>query len=141
MTATWVWESFVATGKIDVPSAPRTDPEDARLEGCAARLASWFERRALLTMGTIRARAGHPYNFTPALAAAWVTYFWVCWNAFSSARAVDISPISAKCVAIASGVHSLCGRLIPSLSMILMTAKEPAPAPMIVRVGASSLSK
>src|SRR6201999_2684654 len=37
------------------------------------------------------------YNFTPARAAAWLTYLLVCWNAFSSALAFDMSPISEKC--------------------------------------------
>jgi hypothetical protein len=41
----------------------------------------------------------------------------------------------------ASGVQSDWARLMPSVSMILITANEPAPAPMMVRVGASSLSR
>src|SRR5581483_1644419 len=82
-----------------------------------------------------------PYNYTPARAAAWLTYLLVCWNAFSSALAVDMSAISAKCVAIASGVQSALARLTPSVSITLITAKEPAPAPMIVRVGASPPSR
>src|SRR5579863_9388713 len=81
------------------------------------------------------------YSFTPARAAAWLTYLLVCWNAFSSALAVDMSAISAKCPAIASGVQSDGAKLTPSVSMTLMTAKEPAPAPMMVRVGASSDSR
>src|SRR5262245_23610521 len=80
-------------------------------------------------------------SFTPARLAAWPTYFWVCSKAPSSALAVDMSAISLKCAAMASGVHSDGGRLMPSVSMILITAKEPAPAPMMVRVGASSLRR
>src|SRR5437879_4795343 len=81
------------------------------------------------------------YNLTPAIAAACSTYFWVCWNAPSSAFAFLMSLISAKCAATASGVQSDGGRLMPSVSRILITAKEPAPAPMMVRVGASSPSR
>src|SRR5262249_36520061 len=80
-------------------------------------------------------------SFTPALAAACATYFCVCSNAPCSAFAFDMSLISAKRAATASGVHSDSARLMPSLSTILITAKEPAPAPMMVRVGASSLRR
>ena len=45
-------------------------------------------------------------SFIPARAAACSTYFWVCSNAPCSAFAVDMSLISAKCAAIASGVQS-----------------------------------
>src|SRR6266404_2198018 len=103
---------------------------------------SWFETRedALLTMRSplVRARA---YSLIPALAAACPTYFWVCSNAPCSALAFDMSLNSAKCAATASGVQSDWARLMPSVSMILITAKDPAPAPMMVRVGASSLSR
>ena len=67
------------------------------------------------------------YSFTPARAAAWAMYFWVCWNALSNALAFDMSLISAKCAATASGVQSDGAKLIPSVSMILITANEPAP--------------
>src|SRR3954452_10770695 len=79
-------------------------------------------------------------SLTPALAAACATYFWVCRNAPSRALPFDMSLISAKCADIASGVQSDSARFMPSLSTILITANEPAPAPMMVRVGASSLS-
>src|SRR6201982_296688 len=82
----------------------------------------------------------HGQSFTPARLAACSTYFCVCWNAPSSAFAFDMSLISAKWAAMASGVHSDGGRLMPSLSISWITANEPAPAPMMVRVGASSLS-
>src|SRR3954467_9759711 len=81
------------------------------------------------------------YSFMPARAAACPTYFWVCSNAPCNALAFDMSLISAKCAAMASGVQSDGGRLRPSGSMLLITAKEPAPGPMMVRVGAFSLSK
>src|SRR6266849_9312941 len=86
-------------------------------------------------------RSAFFYSLIPALAAACPIYFWVCWNAPSSALAVDMSLISAKCADTASGVQSDGGRLTPSVSMILITANDPAPAPMMVRVGASSLSR
>src|SRR5260221_11684334 len=75
--------------------------------------ASWFETRedALLTM---RAPPGSRsvYSFIPALVAACPIYFWVCWNALSSAFAFDMSPISLKCADTASGVQSDCARLM-----------------------------
>src|SRR3984893_2562623 len=80
-------------------------------------------------------------SLIPALAAAWPTYFCVCWDALSSAFAFDMSLISEKCAATASGVQSGSPRQIPSLSMLLITANDPAPAPMMVRVGAFSLSR
>ena len=80
-------------------------------------------------------------NLMPAAFAACSTYLKVWKNAPPRSRAVDMSPILAKFAAMASGVHWSCGRLRPSVSTTLITANEPAPAPMIVRVGASSLSR
>src|SRR5712672_947854 len=58
------------------------------------------------------------YGYSFARAAAWPTYFWVCSNAPCSALAVDMSLMSEKCAATASGVQSDCARLTPSVSMI-----------------------
>src|SRR5450432_1415986 len=77
----------------------------------------------------------HRQSFIPARTAACATYFWVCSNAPCNALAVDMSPMASKCAAMASGVQSAWARLIPSVSTTLITANEPAPAPIMVRVG------
>src|SRR6266480_149254 len=116
MMAIWGWELGIAADKANFLSAAEIlilrSAHSARLEG-------WPRVHSLPpSFETLAAQA--PQDEV-------ITSFY--------------SLIPAKCAATASGVQSDGAKLIPSVSRILITAKEPAPAPMMVRVGASSASR
>src|SRR3954454_17182607 len=77
-------------------------------------------------------------SLMPLALAAILTNLSVCWSALSRACAPVVSAISAKRAAMASGVRSFSRKYAPFVSTMLASAKAPAPAHKIVRVGASS---